>query len=189
MGHGLASYNARMDVLSNFWSPLCAVGAHGPAGPNAQICVSVFGASIVPDRPRLMVCLHKTNYTHDLVVNSGTLAITLLSSSQTDLLAPLGLETGRDGDKLGDLCFVTTPAGDPYFPGGAGMLDCEVLRNQEMGDATAFLVAVRASETWDAEPMRWHDVRDTLDASFMSRWQAKSLREQEVARDLMVWRD
>ena len=61
------------DVLSHFWAPLCAVGAGGPVGPNAQICVSVFGASIVPERPRLLVSLSKTNYTEALVRESGRL--------------------------------------------------------------------------------------------------------------------
>ena len=67
------------DPLSQFWAPLCAVGSYGVKGPNAQICVSVFGASVVQDRPRLQVNLWKDNYTHDLVHESGTLAITVLA--------------------------------------------------------------------------------------------------------------
>lgn len=56
------------DLLSEFWAPLCAVGSHDAAGRlNAQICVSVFGASIVPERPRLLVVLSRTTLTHDLV--------------------------------------------------------------------------------------------------------------------------
>ena len=60
-----------ISVLSHFWAPLCAIGGHGPGGPNAQICVSVFGASIVPERPRLLVVLSKTNHTTGLVAASG----------------------------------------------------------------------------------------------------------------------
>ena len=40
---------APVELLSHFWAPLCAIGSHGPQGPNAQVCVSVFGASIVTE--------------------------------------------------------------------------------------------------------------------------------------------
>jgi flavin reductase (DIM6/NTAB) family NADH-FMN oxidoreductase RutF len=177
-----------MDVLSAFWSPLCAVGSHGPKGPNAQICVSVFGASIVPDRPRVLVVLHKTNYTHDLVTTAGTLAVTALGEGQSDLLEPLGLASGRDGDKLDGLCYVTTGAGDPYFPGGAGFLEGEMLDTFDLGDATAFLTAVRSRETWEAAPLRWHEVKESIGEEFMARWTEKSAREQAAAREMMLWR-
>jgi len=74
----MAGEQAR-DPLSYLWAPLCAVGSHGER-PNAQICVAVFGASIVPDRPRVLVGLWKENHTHDLVARAGTLAVTLLSA-------------------------------------------------------------------------------------------------------------
>ncbi len=115
------------DVLSYFWAPLCAVGARGERGPNAQICVSVFGASIVPEQPRVLVGLSKTNYTHELVEAAGALAVTVLSSEQAPLLEPLGLRSGRDGDKLAGIDTALTPAGAPYFPGGTGYLACEVI--------------------------------------------------------------
>jgi flavin reductase (DIM6/NTAB) family NADH-FMN oxidoreductase RutF len=177
------------DVLSAFWTPLCAVGSHGPKGPNAQICVSVFGASIVPDRPRLLVNLSKTNYTCELVRESGTLAVTLLSEAQLPLLERLGLQSGRDGDKLGELDVELTRAGNPVFPGGIGYVAGEVLDAFDLGDATAYLVAVRSRETWDGTaPMRWSEVRETIGGEFVSRWLTKSVREQESARKVMTWR-
>ncbi len=178
------------DLLSHFWAPLCAVGSHGERGPNAQICVAVFGASIVPDRPRLLVVLSKTNYTHDLVEEAGTLAVTLLSGDQIDLLEPLGLTSGRDRDKLGGLAHEVTEAGDPYFTGGVGYLDCEVLDSVDFGDSTGFLSAARHRAPLDGEAaMTWADARARLGDEFMQRWQEKSAREQALAREVMTWRD
>ena len=132
------------DLLSHFCAPLTAVGHHdAPGRPNAQICVSVFGASIVLERPRLLVVLHRTNLTHDLVPESGTLAVTLLSEAQLELLEPLGLRSGRDGEKVDDLALRMTAADDSIFPDGVGFLTCEVLDATNLGDATAYLVAVR----------------------------------------------
>ena len=191
---------APRDVLSSFWSPLCAIGARGEGGAdappnvprsaplNAQICVSVFGASIVPEQPRVLVSLSKTNYTHELVIASGTLSVTALAASQLPLLEPLGLRSGRDGDKLAGLEVARTEAGDPYFPGAVGYLGCEVIERHDLGDATAFLCAVRERETFSAEPaMRWPDAQQVVGADFLERWAEKSRREQALARASMRW--
>jgi flavin reductase (DIM6/NTAB) family NADH-FMN oxidoreductase RutF len=174
-------------VLSHFWAPLCAIGAHGPAGPNAQICVSVFGASIVPEQPRLLVVLSNTNYTTGLVRETGTLSVTVLSQSQVGLLEPLGLHSGRDRHKLAGLDIETTLAGDPLFPGGAGVLSCEVLEHFDLGDSTAFLSAVLERADSGASPLSWQAARQVVGQEFLERWAQKSAREQEAARATMRW--
>ncbi|MEO8540001.1 MAG: flavin reductase family protein [bacterium] len=176
-------------VLSHFWAPLCAVGSHGPSGPNAQICVSVFGASIVPNRPRLMVILSNTNYTTGLVANSGTLSVSVLGEGQLPLLEPLGLHSGRDGNKLAAVAHDRTSAGNPIFPGGAGWAACEVIEAISLGDSTAFLVAVREKFDGAAAPLTWQAARSVVGEEFLQRWSAKSAREQSAAREAMLWRD
>ena len=179
---------AAREPLSYFWAPLCAVGSHGER-PNAQICVAVAGASIVPERPRVTVTLWKTNHTHDLVANAGTLAVTLLSGRQLDLLEPLGMRSGRDGDKLDGIEHALTDAGDPYFPGGSGYLACEVLDAFDLGDATAFVAAVRSRERLSGEPpMTWPEAQGRLGEDVMRRWLEKSAVDQDVARGRMRWR-
>ena len=178
-----------MEVLSQFWAPLCAVGSFGPHGLNAQICLSVFGASIVPEKPRLIVNLSKTNYTHDLVAETGHVSISVLATGQEGLLKPLGLASGRGGFKLDGLNCEVRPNGCPVFPGGCGYVDGEVIDTHDLGDSTAFLVAVTGRETWDgAEGLRWHDARERIGEDFMRRWLEKSEREQAAARDVMRWR-
>jgi flavin reductase (DIM6/NTAB) family NADH-FMN oxidoreductase RutF len=178
-----------ISVLSHFWAPLCAVGSHGPNGPNAQICVSVFGASIVPERPRLLVVLSNTNYTTGLVARAGTLSVSVLAESQAGLLDPLGLKTGRDGPKLDGIEHELTLAGDPIFPGGAGWAYGEVLQDQDFGDSTGFLVAVREKSDGAMAPLSWQTAKGIVGAEFLTRWAEKSAREQKAARQAMAWRD
>ena len=179
----------RADVLSHFWAPLCAVGSHGRAGLNAQICVSVFGASIVPDRPRLLVSLSKTNYTTELVQAAGTLSVTVLAEDQAELLRPLGLRSGRDGNKLADLETGTDRSGDPYFLGGVGLVSCEVLEQFDNGDALLFLVAVRdRQDLGGGRPLPWAEARAIVGEEFLDAWMEKSKREQTAARETMTWR-
>lgn len=178
-----------VSVLSNFWSPLCAIGGHGEGGPNAQICVSVFGASIVPDRPRLLVVLSNTNFTTSLVADSGTLSVTVLSEAQAGLLKPLGLRSGRDGPKMIGLDHEVTAYGDPVFPGGAGWIAGEVLRSFELGDSTGFLVAVREKSDGAAPALSWQTAKGLVGEDFLVRWAEKSAREQAAARKAMAWKD
>ena len=184
----MTSAPAPRGLLSHFWSPLTAVGSHGPGGPNAQICVSVFGASVVPERPRLLVNLSKTNYTTDLVRASGTLAITLLSERQAHLLTPLGLRSGRDGGKLEGLAVELTEAGDPWFPEGVGVIECGVLDTYDLGDALTFLCAVREQRPLTSTPaLTWAAAREVVGEDFLRAWAEKSEREQRAATTTMRW--
>lgn len=178
-----------ISVLSHFWAPLCAIGSHGANGPNAQICVSVFGASIVPDRPRLLVVLSNTNYTTELVAARGTLSVTVLSEQQAGLLEPLGLHTGRHGPKLERVGHELTSMDDPVFPGGAGSLACEVLHAFDFGDSTAFLAAVRERSDGGLPPLSWQTAKAIVGEEFLRRWAEKSTREQGAAREAMRWRE
>ncbi len=103
------------DVLSYLWAPVCAIGAVGPHGPNAQLSVSVFGASIVPERPRLTLNMWNGNYTTELVRERGSLSITMLSEEQVRLLEPLGLRSGRNGPKLSGIDYRLDELGNPVF--------------------------------------------------------------------------
>jgi flavin reductase (DIM6/NTAB) family NADH-FMN oxidoreductase RutF len=179
---------APASLLSHFWAPLTAVGSHGPNGPNAQICVSVFGASIVPERPRLLVNLSNTNYTTGLVAGSGTLAITLLADGQESLLGPLGLHSGRDGNKLNGIQVELDRAGDPWFPGGVGVLECRVIDTYDLGDSTSFLCGIREQCSLGGDsPLLWTRAREVVGAEFLRRWAQKSEQERARAFAAMRW--
>ena len=178
------------DILSEFWGPVCAVGSHGADGPNAQICVSVLGASVVPDRPRLLVSLWRSNYTHELVAMTGTMSITVLAEGQASLVPVLGMRSGRDGDKLDGTGFELDSNGDPYFPGGAGAMACEVIDGLDMGDATAFLVAVRSRRRDGSVTAlsRWR-MNELLGTEFQQAWAAIAASRAPTYSEQMVWRD
>jgi len=141
----------------------------------------------VPERPRLLVVLSRTNYTNELVRECGTLSITVLGRDHLPLLEPLGLHSGRDGDKLAGLDYELDAEGNPVFPGGAGALSCRVIDQYEMGDSTAFLSAVSGRTEGQALPLTWRAARGVVGEAFLARWAEKSAREQEAARAAMKW--
>ncbi|MFQ5380327.1 MAG: flavin reductase family protein [Dehalococcoidia bacterium] len=176
------------DPLSLFWAPVCAVGSHGSNGPNAMISVSVFGASIVPEKPRLIAGIFKTNYTEELVRASGSLAISVLAEHQVELLSVLGLRSGRDRSKLSGLDYELTEAGDPYFPDASALVDCRVIDGLDGGDATFFLCRVH-DRRWlsDKAPLDRFAAMQSAGPEFHRVWSQKQAREQEASRATMRW--
>lgn len=176
------------DILSEFWAPVCAIGSHGPAGPNAQICVSVFGASVVPDRPRLLVNVWKDNYTHGLITASRSFSVTVLSEAQAGLVIPLGTTSGHAGPKLETVEFELDAYGNPCFPGAAGVIACEVLDAFDLGDATAFLAAVRDRRRDASQrPLTRTRMYEVLGEEFARSWAETAAARAPRYRDQMRW--
>ncbi len=175
-------------LLSFFWTPLVAVGCSAADRLNAQISLSTFGASIIPERPRLLSVLYKSNYTHDLVKAKGSFSLTVLGEEQLDLLPALGFRSGRDVDKLAGQHYEVTGLGNPVFPDGLGWLDCQVIDTHDLGDATAFLAAVvEARNLRFGRPMIWSEVRRSLPAGWTEQWDRKLADNMAASLPVMRW--
>ena len=177
------------NLLSLFWTPIVAVGCDGPAGPNAQVSVSTFGASVVPDQPRLLCVLYKSNHTHDLVAAKGDFSISVLSGAQLDLIPALGFVSGRDAGKLEGIDYELSRRRNPIFTGSIGWLECEVIEGFDFGDSTAFLAAVLENHRLsDDEPLVWSKLAPTLPQEWRDRWAEKMAGDTQRYRELMRWR-
>ncbi len=175
-------------VLSYFWTPLVAVGCSRGDRLNAQISVSTLGASIVPDRPRLVSVVYKANFTHELIVEKGSFSVCLLAQDQSDLIPRLGFVSGRDEDKMAGLEAGVTPGGNPIVRGCLAWLECEVIDTFDFGDATSFLAAVTATERLRAgEPMSWPGIRSVLPQEWLAKWDRKIAGDIERSRGIMRW--
>ncbi|OFW63091.1 MAG: hypothetical protein A2Y74_04590, partial [Actinobacteria bacterium RBG_13_63_9] len=167
---------------------LVAVGCSRGDRLNAQISVSTLGASIVPDRPRLLCVLYKANFTHELVVEKRSFSVCLLAQDQTELIPRLGFVSGRDEDKMAGLEVEVTPKGNPILSGCLAWLECEVIQGFDLGDATCFLGAVTAMESRRAgEPMSWARIASSLPEEWLVEWGQKIARDIERYRRMMLW--
>jgi len=127
------------ELLRSFTTPVVAITAQRDGKANGMISDAATRASIVPDLPRLMILVHKFNYSHDMIFESGRFAVHALHRGQFDLIERLGFESGRDRDKL---------AGVPHRPGGLGCpiledcwawFECRVINLMDTGSSTCFL--------------------------------------------------
>jgi len=167
------SDQAARRALSLFWTPLVAVTAAHEGVRSGQIAVSVHGASIVPQRPRLTAALWKRNLTHDLVLASGAFAVHLLRADQDELVYRLGLRSGHEGDKLAELDVRTGVCGSPLVPGCLAVYECRLLNTMDGGDMTVFLGEVIALDGAEGPPLWWRDLRPRMPAVHAETWDRK----------------
>ena len=160
-------------ALSHLWTPLVAVTSAHEGARSGQIAVSVHGASIVPQRPRLTAALWKRNLTHDLVAASGVFAVHLLRYDQDELVYRLGLRSGREGDKLAGLPLREGATGCPILADCLAVYECRVLNAMDGGDMTVFLGEVVAMDGGDGSPLWWRDLRPRMPAEEAAAWQRK----------------
>src|SRR5256885_17259880 len=101
-------------LLRNLTSPVIALTSERKGKENGMISDAAVRASIVPTIPRLSVYIHKFNYSHDMIFETGRFGLHLLHTQQFDVVRRLGFASRRDQGKL---------AGIPHHPGrlaGAG---------------------------------------------------------------------
>src|SRR5438094_6911941 len=90
-------------LLRNLTSPVVAITSERDGKRNGMISDSAVRASIVPAIPRVSVYIHKFNYSHDLVFDTGRFVLHLLRDDQFELVHRLGFSSGRTRDKLADV--------------------------------------------------------------------------------------
>ena len=172
-------------LLGGLSAPLAAISTRSGDVSNAQIAVAITAASIVPQRPRLIVQIYHTNYTHGLIASAGVLAINFLETSQLPLIWELGMHSGRDGDKLASVSYTTGATGSPLLEGCFGFLDCQVVNAMDGGDMTAFLVEAVAAQTNGGQRMTWREARPRLPRRWADEWDRKIAGEIEVSLSTM----
>ena len=172
-------------LLGGLSAPLAAVSTRSGDVSNAQIAVAITAASIVPQRPRLIVQIYHTNFTHGLIASSGVLAVNFLEASQLPLIWQLGMHSGRDGDKLADVGHSPGATGSPILDGCFGFLDCRVVNTMDGGDMTAFLVEVVSAQTNGGERMTWREARPRLPGRWADEWDRKIAGEINVSLSTM----
>src|SRR5438045_8262924 len=126
-------------LLRNLTSPVIALTAERKGKENGMISDAAVRASIVPTVPRLSVYIHKFNYSHDMVYETGRFALHLLHTKQFDVVRRLGFVSGRDTDKLDGLPHHRGVLGVPVLDQCFAHFECQVVNVMDTGSSTLFL--------------------------------------------------
>ncbi len=161
-------------LLPLMWAPLTVVTAADGGERGGQIAVGAFTASIVPERPRVLVEIQKRNHTHGLIEASGELAVHLIAREQWEWVRHWGFRSQGETDKFAGVGWREGPRGLPILDGVLGWLACEVVSAMDGGDMTIFLADVFDAERNTAgQPIRWHEVQQMLPEEWRAEYGQK----------------
>jgi len=178
-------------LLNQLWTPIVAITAAWQGRDNGQIAVSAHGASIVPDRPRVLIQLYKRNLTHAMVRESAAFALHLMRANQLELIHRLGFVSGRDGAKLDGIASRRAANGSPVLDDCIGHLECNVINAMDGGDMTCFLADVAGGAMHDpaeaavSQSLLWRDMRRQMPAAWQQEWDRKLTDELTYSRPRM----
>jgi len=188
-------------LLRNLTSPVVAITAERNGKENGMISDAAVRASIVPSVPRLSVYIHKFNYTHDMVFETGRFAMHLLHTKQFDVVRRLGFVSGRDRDKLAGLPYHRGVLGIPVLDECFAHFECSVVNVMDTGSSTLFLgdvVAVGCGAAAGLEPrgelLTATYFRSNMPAEWRIEYEAKLKEAQQVAAEMsktiksVVWK-
>jgi flavin reductase (DIM6/NTAB) family NADH-FMN oxidoreductase RutF len=188
-------------LLRNLTSPVVAVTAERNGKENGMISDAAVRASIVPSVPRLSVYIHKFNYSHDMIFETGRFALHLLLTSQFDVVRRLGFVSGRDRNKLEGVPHHRGKLGVPVLDECFAHFECSVANVMDTGSSTLFLgdvVAVGRGAAAGLEPrgelLTATYFRANMPAEWRVEYEAKLKEAQAYAearsRDIkpVVWK-
>jgi flavin reductase (DIM6/NTAB) family NADH-FMN oxidoreductase RutF len=175
-------------MLEQLWAPIVAVTAAHEDRRNGLISSTVVTASLLPEAPRVAVQLGKASLTHELVLDSGALAVHLLPADGDAGLAlfrALGLRSGREGSKLDE--FATRPGitGSPILEDAVAYVEARVVATLDVVDTTIVVADVVAgTRTRELEFLTIEDVRERMPAEWLAEWERRYEEEVRAARRL-----
>jgi flavin reductase (DIM6/NTAB) family NADH-FMN oxidoreductase RutF len=186
-------------LLRNLTSPVVAVTSERDGKENGMISDAAIRASIVPTVPRLSVYIHKFNFSHDLIFDTGRFVLHLLHTKQFDLIHRLGFVSGRDRDKLADIPHHRGVLGAPVLDDCHVHFECNVVNVMDTGSSTLFLgdvveVGFGAAKAPKGEVMTAGHFRSNMPAEWRKEYEAGLEAAQQFARERsrkivpVVWR-
>ena len=105
-------------------------------------CITNTAIQVTTDPNRIVVAINKSNYTHDMVLETGRFTLSILSEEAGfDLFQRFGFQSGRDTDKFaGFEAHVRKDAdGIPYVTQGVNAwMSCKVVSATDLGTHTLF---------------------------------------------------
>jgi flavin reductase (DIM6/NTAB) family NADH-FMN oxidoreductase RutF len=188
-------------LLRNLTSPIVAITSEHNGKENGMISDAAVRASIVPSIPRLSVYIHKFNYSHDMIFETGRFGLHLLHTRQFDVVQRLGFASGRDRDKLEGLPHHRGVLGVPVLDECFAHFECSVANVMDTGSSTLFLGDVMAVGCGSAaglaprgELLTATYFRSNMPAEWRIEYEAKLQEAQQVAAEMsrtitpVVWK-
>ncbi len=151
------------DLLRHLTSPIVAITSRRGDEVNGMIANSAARASLSKEKPRVSVYIHKFNYSHDMIFESGRFVMHILGEEDLATVDRLGFASRRDGAKMQDVTYSTGKLGLPILDDCYCYFECDVVNVMDTGGSTLFLGAVQHTERGNREhPMTPTYMREAI---------------------------
>lgn len=173
------------DLLRLLTTPVVAITSRRGDKLNGMVTDGCVRAGIVPDVPRIGVYIHKFNFTHDIVFETGRMGVHILGRGQVDTVLKLGFRSGRDHDKLAEVPHRVGPLDLPILEHCVAWWACEVVNAMDTGASTLFLGEARE---WgrgpEHEPLLPSYLRSVLPEQYVEMYQKNLSMAQNASREM-----
>ena len=119
-------------------------------------CIINTAMQVTTDPNRIIITVNKTNYTHDMVLETGEFTLSVLSQkAEFSTFQRFGFQSGRDVDKFAGFeeHAVRGDNGiDRVTLGTSAWLSCRVVSTLDLGTHTLFLADVLDGDVLSADP-------------------------------------
>ncbi len=108
-------------------------------------CIINTAQQVTSEPNRISIAVNKTNYTHDLVKQSGKFNISIISeAAEFELFQHFGFQSGRDVDKFADYAACKRSANGLYYvtAGINSYISATVEQEVDLGSHTLFIASV-----------------------------------------------
>ena len=134
-------------------------------GDKVNGCITNTGIQVAGNPTRIAISVLNTNYTCELLKNSGVFALTLLDDSVTfETIKHFGMQSGRDVDKFADLKLPTDENDIPYLPyQSCAVLSCKVLQSVDLDTHTLFIAELTDAKVLsERDPLTYADYQTRI---------------------------
>ncbi len=153
------------------------------SGDKLNGCITNTCIQVANSPTRVAISVINSNYTCDLIKESGVFCLTLLDKSCTmETIRHFGFQSGRDADKFGVIQPGLDKNGVPYLKWhSCAYLSCRVVSSQDLGSHTLFIAEVEDGAVLSSgEPMTY--------AWYQSDLKPKAQPKVEPERKIVGWR-
>lgn len=135
------------------------------AGDKANGCITNTCMQVANSPTRIAICVLNTNYTCDLIKESGVFALSVLDETTTfETIKHWGFQSGRNVDKMDGLPLPVDVQGVPYLSWSCcSVISGKVVQTVDLGSHTMFIAeVVDAVVTSDKNPITYSDYQNKI---------------------------
>lgn len=148
-GKDMVSSTEFRDAMSRLGASVNLVTTDGPAGRRGLTVSAVCSVTDAP--PTIVVCINRTNRSHDIVRDNGVLCVNILAGRHEALSKAFASSGVAADDRFAHGEWETLVTGSPVLADAPTALDCRVSCRLEVGTHTMFICEVEQIRVRDAE--------------------------------------